>query len=108
MSKSRELRNKRIALEAIDMLTKCAEGVAVGGVALEEFHRRWESRGVNWTRPGMLALDLDAWVTANEAAEQFDVTPEMIRRWHYRGHISSLDNRYNVGEIAAYIAKQKH
>lgn len=107
---TREERNKRIALEALTLLEKAAGGKAVS-LELEELHRRWEARGVRWTRPTPLICDPDDWLTANDMAEYFDVTAEMVRRWHYRGRITSERSPdgtplYNVGEVIAYRARR--
>lgn len=114
---NRELRNKRIAIEALDLLERVA---ALDGTADElewlrdEFGAllaRWEGRGVTWLRPIQVPYDPDEWLTAAEMAERADVEPDTVRRWHYRGHITSVvgsDGRpyYNVGEVVAYQARR--
>lgn len=119
---SREDRNKRIALEAIALATNAAKLLALVQSGLprthtmdediEAFHARWEKRDVHWTRPGQLELDPNAWHTANELAAYLDKEPATIRRWHYRGHISSIPASdgsplYQVGEVVAYEAKRR-
>lgn len=121
---SREDRNKRIAIEAIALATNAIALLrdANSGIHrdhtmpedLEAFHKRWETRTppVTWTRPGQLALDPDEWCTANELGAYLDKDPATIRRWHYRGHISSIGASdgtplYRVGEVVAYEAKRR-
>ncbi|PKQ59737.1 hypothetical protein B5566_02530 [Mycobacterium sp. MHSD3] len=113
----RELRNKRIALEAINLLEYAATEEGLRRVQdwvrheLEAFRRRWEARGVPWVRPDRNHYDPDEWLTARDMAERADVQPDTVRRWHYRGYITSIpgaDGRplYNVGEVVAYQAKR--
>lgn len=119
---TREDRNKRIALEAITLAGRFAElthRAQQGQVTLdrplnelEDFHRRWESREVHWTRGGPLILDHDEWASAQDIAEQIDRTPELIRQWHSRGYISSMPDvdgkpLYNVGEVVACEAQRR-
>jgi hypothetical protein len=111
----RELRNKRIAIEAVALLDRAAteEGLRVQAWLqheVEEFRRRWEKRGVPWLRV-VPTYDPDEWLTANEMAERADVKPDTVRRWHYRGYITAEkggDSQlyYNVGEVVRYQAKR--
>ena len=109
---SRELRNKRIAIEAITLLRRASLGemsheeVAVDA---EDFYRRWEDRGVVWVRPGPATVHPDDWVTANEMAAEADMSAAAVRRLCYRGRISSITADdgtplYNVGEVLRYRA----
>lgn len=108
---SREDRNKRIAIEAIDLLERAVAGNDELAHEVELFHQRWESRGVNWTRPGLMHLDLDDWVSAAEMAEFADVAPNTIHQWRSRGHITSIPGPngplFNVGEVVAYQARRR-
>ena len=114
---SREDRNKRIALEALELLERCATGdlrsspAALVRGELEALRQRWEDRHVAWIRP-QRALDHDEWVTAQELSEQIDKSPATIRSWYYRGHISSVPADdgtplYNVGEAIAWEAQRR-
>lgn len=113
----RELRNKRIALEAINLLEYAATEEGLRRVQdwvrceLEAFRRRWEARGVPWMRPDTTPFDPDEWLTADEMAKRADVKPDTVRRWHYRGYITSIPDAggrrlYNVGEVVAYQARR--
>lgn len=111
---SRELRNKRIAMDAFTLLDRAVnESVTMGPESLrievEDLRKRWESRGVLWLRP-RFGYDPDEWLTANEMATEADVEPSTVRRWHLRGHITAQTvNKvlyYNVGEVVAYLAKR--
>lgn len=119
---SREDRNKRIAIEAIELATKAIALLLRANAGqqsshtvaqdIEAFHQRWEARGVTWTRPGMLELDPDEWCTAAELGDYLDKDPATIRRWHYRGHITSIPASdgtplYRVGEVVAYEARRR-
>lgn len=108
-------RNKRIAIEAIALLERAAteEGLRVQEWLrheLKSFRNRWTERGVEWVQPQLGAFDLDQWVTAEEMAKHADVQPGTVRRWHYRGHITSTTHNgrllYNIGEVVTYIAKR--
>ena len=111
---SREDRNKRVAIEASTLLTRVAAGELSGEHLVAEvaaFHDRWESRGVNWTRPGIWLVDTDQWLTANEMAEYMDVSAAQVRRWAYRGHVTPAQSTdgtplYNVGECISYRARR--
>jgi hypothetical protein len=114
VTESRELRNKRIAIEAVNLLERAAsaEGMRVQEWVRHElatFRGRWEKRGVPWLRP-VTNYDPDEWLTAHEMAARADVEATTVRRWHLRGHITAhmLDGRlhYNVGEVNAYLAKR--
>lgn len=111
-------RNKRIALEAIAMLERIATDYGLRAqewaeCELGKFRARWAARGVEWVNPPQLgAFDLDRWVHADEMAEYADVKPDTVRRWAYRGHITTqydaISGRplYNIGECVAYQAKR--
>lgn len=111
MRESREIRNKRVALDAITLLERIAyfwgNGEAIREA--EEFHRRWAAAGVAWTRTTISAFDLETWLPATEMAELADVTATTVRSWHYRGHITRFfcperGHVYNVGEVVRYQA----
>lgn len=105
-------RNKRVAIEAIQLLDRAAteEGLRVQEWLRHElaaFRERWAARGVPWVNPpSASAFDFDQWVTAEEMAEHADVRPGTVRMWHHRGHITSMirDGRtlYNIGEVVKY------
>ena len=110
---SREERNRRIALEALDLLGRAAQGELTGSVLAAEvhaLHARWEAQGVRWTRPRQFVLEPDAWLPAAWLADELDVDAATIRRWALRGHISSRQSDegllFNVGEIVAYRARR--
>ena len=107
---SREERNRRIALEALGLLERAARVDPVTAVEVEALHRRWEQRGVRWTRPREFVLEPDDWWPAQILAEEIDVDAATIRRWALRGHITARKSRqgllYNVGEIMAYRARR--
>jgi hypothetical protein len=109
----REVRNKRIAIEAITLLERTVEGELSAkslALELETFHRRWE-RHVSWTRPVRVHYDPDEWLPAAEMAARADVEPETVRRWHLRGHITAIRGDgnvllFNVGEVNAYLVRR--
>lgn len=106
-SPSRELRNKMIAIEALMLLSK----VTPEPPELEELYQRWEKRGVRWLRPELSIVHPDDWLSAAAMAEHVDVDAATIRRWHYRGHITSMqgsDGRavFNVGDVLRYRARR--
>lgn len=117
MRESREIRNKRVALEAIAMLEYIA--THQGGLRAEEwaayhlaeFHKRWEGRGVRWLGTAG-HVDFDEWLPADQMADYADVTATTVRSWRYRGHITSVtdyDGRtqlYNVGEVVRYQSRR--
>jgi hypothetical protein len=107
---SREERNRRIAVEALTLLDRAARTDRVIAVEVEALHRRWEQRGVRWTRPRAFILDPADWLPAQILAEEIDVDAATIRRWALRGHISSRKSvqgkLFNVGEILAYRARR--
>lgn len=111
---SRELRNKRIAIEAITLLRRASMGEMSHeelAVDVEDLFRRWEERGVGWIRPGPATVHPDDWVTANEMASAADMSAAAVRRLHYRGRISSITSDdgtplYNVGEVLRYRASR--
>lgn len=114
MTESRELRNKRISIEAVNLLERAAtaDGMRVQEWVRQElaaFRARWEARGVPWLRP-VANYDPDEWLTAHDMAARADVEATTVRRWHLRGHITAhmLGDRlyYNVGEVVAYLAKR--
>ena len=113
----REVRNKRIAIEAVTLLERIANDE--GGMRaqewaryeLEQFRQRWEARGVKWLRPPREPFDPDEWLSAPDMAERSDVKAETVRRWHLRGHITAITNDdggllFNVGEVNAYLARR--
>ncbi|WP_156752957.1 hypothetical protein [Mycobacterium sp. 1245801.1] len=112
---SRELRNKRVAMDAFDLLDRAVQESTTMGpetlrIEVEDLRRRWESRGVMWLRPDRTPYDPDEWLTANEMAERADVRPITVRMWANRGHITSqrIDGHvyYNVGEVVAYQGRR--
>lgn len=110
---TRELRNKRIALEAIGLLQRCAYILddPVISNELDLFRQRWEARGVTWLRPADTPFNPDAWLPAPEIAKLADVTPNAVRNWYTRGHITSTDGPngrplFNVGEVVRYQARR--
>lgn len=109
-SESREERNRRIALEALDLLKRASRIDPMTAVEVEALHRRWERRGVRWTRPRRFILDPADWLPAQILSEELDVEAATIRRWALRGHISSRKSQqgklFNVGEIVAYRARR--
>lgn len=106
MSESRELRNKRIAIDAANRLAR------IDGDEFASFQKHWEARGITWLRPAREPYDPDDWLPATEMAARSDVAPETVRRWHLRGHITAQSFsgllHYNVGEVVAYLAKRDH
>ena len=100
-------------MEAIDLLTECAAGkVHDPHAALEDFHARWEARGVWWTRPRPMAFDFDDWISAADMAVLADVAPNTVHQWRHRGYITSQtapdgSPLYNVGEVMRHQALQE-
>jgi hypothetical protein len=99
-------RNKRIAIEAITLLERAAndDGLRIQD-ELAAFRARWDH--VPWVHPPTVSgFDLDLWVTAEEMAKHADVKPNTVRRWNYRGYITSVTIggrlHYNIGEVVAY------
>lgn len=119
VTESREVRNKRVALDAIAILERVIDQggdpysvrLARAWKETQAFHQRWCDRGVLWTRPTMQPFDLDTWLPAEDVAELADVTAKTVRSWQYRGHITAgRDNEgrplYNVGEVLRYQARR--
>ncbi|PJE24744.1 MAG: hypothetical protein CK431_04410 [Mycobacterium sp.] len=111
VKESREVRNKRIAIEAIDLIGAIIAGHADPKADLDALIARWEGRGVAWLRPSGALFDPDEWLNANDMAARADVKPETVRRWHLRGYITSMRDSdggllFNVGEVAALQARR--
>lgn len=114
MAESRADRNKRIALQAIQLLERAATepGLRVDKWLQHELaalRERWSH--VPWVQPTTVSgFDLDLWVTAEEMAVHADVKPNTVRKWHHRGFITAhkIGNRmhYNIGEVVRYQAKR--
>ncbi|DAZ90133.1 Uncharacterised protein [Mycobacteroides abscessus subsp. bolletii] len=110
---SREVRNKRIAIIAIDLLTRVVAGdIADPAAALARFHQARVDEHVYWTQPSAMPYDPDQWLTANEMAEIADVLPSTVQQWNYRGYITSSQAHdgtklYNVGEVNRYLARRR-
>ncbi|DAZ90331.1 hypothetical protein [Mycobacteroides abscessus] len=110
---SREARNKRIAITAIDLLTRIVAGdISDPAAALARFHQERINEHVYWTQPSTMPYDPDQWLTANEMAEIADVEPGTVQKWNHRGYITSSEAHdgtklYNVGEVNRLLAKRQ-
>lgn len=83
-------RAKRIAQSYRSML------YAADPDACEELDKRAQGLGEGWVVPSLITVDVDSWVTVNEAAELVGRDPFAVRRWIYRGRLEAVKKNGRV------------
>ena len=93
------VRARKVALAYRDALS------TVDPAACRRLDDRMRSYGQTWAVPRIVAFDLDAWVSVQDAAELASVEPAALRTWRRRRRIvGRLVNgrwEYRAGDVLA-------
>lgn len=119
---SREEKFKRVALSYRTLVEDIIAGrVPDPARALADRDRHWQDYGQLWVVPSPAPVDQEAWLTAADLvihlAHLVTLNEQQVRQWAYRrrkggdgvDEVPGSDGkpRYNVGDVLAYLARQR-